>query len=64
MSRQFVVVRALDHPDTLERVSGRYGSPKSIRVDNGPEFISKDLDLWAYMEVHLAGSKKLQLVIP
>ena len=23
--------------------------PKMIRVDNGPEFISKDLDLWAYM---------------
>ena len=24
------------------------GCPKSIRVDNGPEFISKELDLWAY----------------
>lgn len=23
--------------------------PKTIRVDNGPEFISKDLDLWAWM---------------
>ncbi len=22
--------------------------PKTIRVDNGPEFISRDLDLWAY----------------
>ena len=22
--------------------------PASIRVDNGPEFVSKDLDLWAY----------------
>lgn len=34
---------------TLERVTARYGTPKSIRVDNGPEFISKDLDLWAWM---------------
>ena len=24
------------------------GFPRSIRVDQGPEFISKDLDLWAY----------------
>ena len=24
------------------------GYPKSIRVDQGPEFISKDLDMWAY----------------
>jgi transposase InsO family protein len=24
------------------------GRPQAIRVDNGPEFISKDLDLWAY----------------
>lgn len=26
----------------------RHGLPKVIRVDNGPEFVSKDLDLWAY----------------
>ena len=25
------------------------GRPKRIRVDNGPEFISKELDLWAYL---------------
>ena len=25
------------------------GYPKTIRVDNGPEFISKELDLWAIM---------------
>ena len=30
----------------LERVSGTYGRPKRIRVDQGPEFISKKLDLW------------------
>ena len=25
-----------------------HGRPRTIRVDNGPEFISKDVDLWAY----------------
>ena len=34
---------------TLDRVTVEYGVPKSIRVDNGPEFVSKDLDLWAWM---------------
>lgn len=38
-----------DVVQTLERVTADYGYPKTIRVDNGPEFISKDLDLWAYM---------------
>lgn len=33
---------------TLERVCAEYGTPKTIRVDNGPEFISRDIDLWAY----------------
>ena len=32
----------------LERVCSEVGYPKSIRVDQGPEFVSKDLDLWAY----------------
>jgi transposase InsO family protein len=34
--------------EVLERVCRKLGYPKSIRVDQGPEFISKDLDLWAY----------------
>ena len=41
--------RGADVVDTLERVTAIYGTPKTIRVDNGPEFISKDLDLWAWM---------------
>ena len=32
----------------LKQVSAERGCPRSIRVDNGPEFISKSLDLWAY----------------
>ena len=40
--------RGCDVVDTLERVTATHGLPKSIRVDNGPEFISKDLDLWAW----------------
>jgi putative transposase len=34
--------------EVLEEVTKRRGQPKTIRVDNGPEFISKSLDLWAY----------------
>jgi putative transposase len=33
---------------TLERVCRTAGYPKAIRVDRGSEFISRDLDLWAY----------------
>ena len=33
---------------TLERLVEFKGLPNSIRVDNGPEFISKVLDEWAY----------------
>jgi putative transposase len=33
---------------TLEKAVLQYGKPKVIKVDNGPEFISKELDLWAY----------------
>jgi len=37
-----------DVVDTLERIAAVYGRPRRVRVGNGPEFISKDLDLWAY----------------
>jgi putative transposase len=48
-----------DVVQTLEEVVRRRGhKPATIRVDNGPEFISKSLDLWAYWnEVQLDFSR-------
>ena len=40
--------RGADVVETLDRIAATYGRPQRIRLDNGPEFISKDLDLWAY----------------
>ncbi len=40
--------RGEDVVATLERVCGQIGYPKTIRVDQGSEFISRDMDLWAY----------------
>lgn len=34
---------------TLERVTVEHGMPNSICVDNCPEFVSKGLGLWAYI---------------
>lgn len=33
---------------TLVPVCSRIGHPRTIRVDKGSEFISRDLDMWAY----------------
>ena len=33
----------------LIKVADEKGLPKSIRIDNGPEFTSKALDQWAYL---------------
>jgi transposase InsO family protein len=38
-----VVLRA------LERAATETSLPKTIRLDNGPEFVGKDLDLWMFM---------------
>jgi putative transposase len=32
----------------LERTCAEIGYPRTIRVDQGSEFVSSDLDLWAY----------------
>ena len=40
--------RGEDVVRTLQEVCKEVGVPKTIRVDQGSEFISRDLDLWAY----------------
>ncbi len=40
--------RGEDVVQTLERVCRQVGFPKTICVDQGSEFISRDMDLWAY----------------
>jgi putative transposase len=39
--------RAEDVVQSLERICRSMGSPKTIPVDKGSEFISRDMDLWA-----------------
>ena len=40
--------KGIDVVTFLEEVIENHGIPDRIKVDNGPEFISKDVDLWAY----------------
>jgi putative transposase len=40
--------RAGDVIEVLERVGREQGFPQAIRVDQGSEFVSRELDLWAY----------------
>jgi putative transposase len=40
--------RGIDVVEVLEKVSREVGLPATIRVDQGTEFVSRDLDLWAY----------------
>ena len=35
--------------EVLMRVADKRGLPEKIRLDNGPEFTSKQLDQWAYL---------------
>ena len=34
--------------ELMDEIVMKQGTPKSIRLDNGPEFVSKALDQWAY----------------
>jgi len=40
--------RGTDVVEVLERVGREVRLPATIRVDQGTEFVSRDLDLWAY----------------
>ena len=41
--------KALDVVAVLDEVCADIGLPTTIRVDQGSEFVSRELDLWAYM---------------
>lgn len=41
-------IRGRHVAELLERICFYRGAPGAIRVDNGPEFVSKALDQWAY----------------
>ena len=40
--------RGADVVEVLDRLARTVGLPRAIRVDQGTEFVSRDLDLWAY----------------
>lgn len=41
-------IQGMDVVTILERLTRQHGYPKRIKVDNGPEFISKDVNRWRY----------------
>jgi putative transposase len=41
-------IKGSDVVSVLKQIAKERGAPQMIRCDNGPEFISKVLDLWAY----------------
>jgi putative transposase len=41
-------IRGEDVVNVMNRLKAGHGVPRFIKVDNGPEFISKELDKWAY----------------
>jgi putative transposase len=41
-------IKGEDVVKVVEQIKAMRGLPNYIRVDNGPEFISKELDKWAY----------------
>lgn len=54
-TRESLAIEVNDHlgghrvVEALQRLMDERSLPKTIRVDNGPEFISKVLDQWAYL---------------
>ena len=42
-------IKGEDVVRVMNRIRAEHGAPRSIHVDNGPEFISKELDKWAYL---------------
>ena len=42
--------RAYQVTEVLDRLARERGRPKSLRVDNGPEFAGRMLDQWAYLK--------------
>ena len=50
--------RAYQVIDELDRIARAKGKPRSIRVENGPEFAGRLLDQWAYLnKVELDSSR-------
>ena len=50
----------------LDRIASDRGFPESIVVDNGPEFISRVLDAWAYklgVRMYLLDRASLQITV-
>jgi putative transposase len=43
-----VQAKAADVVGALNKASAEFGIPKRIRIDNGSQFTSKEVDLWAY----------------
>jgi putative transposase len=43
-------IQGIDVVNVLKTLQATRGKPEYIRVDNGPEFVSKSLDFWAYQE--------------
>ena len=50
--------RGADVVEILERVGRQHGLPKVIRVDQGTEFVSRDLDLHARRHARLLPSRQ------
>jgi putative transposase len=46
--KAFILKQGTDVVEILEGVCNEVGFPATIRVDQGTEFVSRDLDVWAY----------------